>query len=178
MGSRILVAYGTRAGSTQEIAEAVADVLRDGGAEVDVLDVKRIYAVSPYQSVVIGSAVRIGQLIPETIQFARRFQPELSTRPVAYFVVCVTMAADTLENRTTASGFLEPLRAIQYPVSVGLFAGKVDHTRVEPLWRFLLSFVKEGPMVDADHRDWNAVRAWARELVPLLVESAVETVSG
>ncbi|HPL27317.1 MAG TPA: hypothetical protein PLG21_04580, partial [Anaerolineae bacterium] len=50
------------------------------------------------------------------------------------------------------------------PVSTGLFAGKVDPAKMEPIWRFMMSFVKEGEMAPGDHRDWDAIRAWATEL--------------
>jgi flavorubredoxin len=36
MSASVLVAYATRYGSTQEVAEAVAATLREGGLEVDV----------------------------------------------------------------------------------------------------------------------------------------------
>jgi menaquinone-dependent protoporphyrinogen oxidase len=169
MINRILVAYGSRAGSTREIADTIAHVLEAAGAEVDVMDVKKVTDISDYRSVIIGSAVRIGKLIPETMQFAQRFERELRVKPTAYFVVCRTMADDTPENRYVVTGYLEPLCKIKKPVCEGLFAGKIDHTKVEPAWRFLLSYVKDGFMLDGDFRDWDAVNDWARSLVPLLV---------
>lgn len=171
MQPKILVVYGSRAGSTAEIAEVVGDVLRQAGAVVDVRPLQLAHDLRSYQSVVIGSAVRHGRLLNETIRFAWDHEKVLRERTTAYFVACITLKKDTMENRGIASDFLNPLREIKEPVSVGLFAGKIDRTKVEPLWRFLLGFVKDGNFVDSDCRDWGVIRAWALSLVPLLVNA-------
>ncbi len=60
MGRRILVAYATRAGSTAEVAEVVAGVLRESGAEieVDVRPVREVRVLAGYDAVVLGTAMR------------------------------------------------------------------------------------------------------------------------
>jgi menaquinone-dependent protoporphyrinogen oxidase len=173
MVNRILIAYGTRAGSTQEIAERIGDILREAGAEVHVRDISEINDISDYQSVIVGSAIRIGNLIPETVNFAQKFRHDLVSKTTAYFVVCMTMCEDTPENRHIVKQYLEPLGAIKEPVSVGLFAGKIDRSRIEPFWRFMLSQVMEGQMPEGDFRDWYAIGAWAHELAGLLVKQGV-----
>ena len=67
--------------------------------------------------------------------------------------------------------FLAPLLQVKQPASVGLFGGKVDPTRQEPFWRFAASFIKEGDTAPSDHRDWEAIRAWAKGLAPLLASA-------
>lgn len=170
MANKILVAYATKAGSTREVAEFVGQVLRDAGAEVDVRLAREVFDVSWYDSVVLGTAIRSGHPLPEAIGFAQRHQVELRGMPVAYFTLGITMIDDTPENRKTATDFARPLLQITQPVSLGLFAGAVDHTRIAQPRRFLLRFVKSGPMADADHRDWDIIRNWAKGLVPALVQ--------
>lgn len=170
MTNRILVTYATRAGATREVAEFIAQVLRVAGAEVDVRLARQVFDLSVYDSVVLGTAIRRGHPLPEAIGFAQRHQVELRGMPVAYFTLGVTMIEDTPQNRQAATEFVQPLLHIKQPVSLGLFAGKVDHTRLSQPIRFFLSFVKAGPMSDGDHRDWTLIRRWADELVPLLVQ--------
>ena len=43
--------------------------------------------------------------------------------------------------------------------------GKVDHTRLEQPWRLMASLDKSGVMADGDWRDWDAIRAWAGDVV-------------
>jgi menaquinone-dependent protoporphyrinogen oxidase len=168
MVNRILVAYATKCGSTAEIATAIGKLLSSAGAEVDVRRVQDVKDVKGYQAVVIGSATRMEKILPEAIDFANRHRRVLQQIPTAYFTVGVTMVEDTAENRAKAAGYLEPLCQIKRPASLGLFAGKVDHARLDPFTRFALSWVKEGPLAGGDFRNWDAINAWAQGLVPLM----------
>src|SRR5665648_484330 len=58
---RILVAVASRHGSTREIGEAVAEVLRDSGFGVDVADPDDVESIDPYQAVMLGSSVYVGR---------------------------------------------------------------------------------------------------------------------
>ena len=57
MDARILVAYASKHGSTREIAQAIGDVLRDAGFAVKVAAVSTVSDLSPYDAVVLGSAL-------------------------------------------------------------------------------------------------------------------------
>ena len=69
MPNRILVTYASRAGTTAEVAEAIARTLTQEGAQVDVLPMNSVKDLSPYQAVVAGSAIRGSKWLPEAIQF-------------------------------------------------------------------------------------------------------------
>ena len=170
MGDKILIAYASRAGSTGEIAEAVGQVLCKAGAIVDVRRIQDVKDIKPYRSVIIGSAVRMGRLLPETVRFAKKHNSSLQQIPTAYFVTGITMRKDTPENRKQAVSYLEPLCRIKEPVSMGLFGGKVDHSKLGLLWRFFLSFDKEGMPREGDWRNWEAIFTWAVELCTALSE--------
>ncbi len=168
---RILVAYASKCGSTGEVAAAVGQVLCAAGAEVDVLRAQQVKDLSPYSAVVLGSAARMGRLLPEARAFAARYSAALSRLPTAYFFVGITMNHDTPENREKAAVCMEPLRQVKEPVSMGFFGGKVDPATLEPVWRFATRWIKEGDMAPGDHRDFQAIRAWAGELMPLLAKA-------
>lgn len=55
MQTKVLVAYSTNAGSTGEVAEAVAGELRKDGTTVDVKRLEEVADISPYQAVVVGA---------------------------------------------------------------------------------------------------------------------------
>jgi menaquinone-dependent protoporphyrinogen oxidase len=167
MNGRVLVAYASRAGSTGEVAQAVADVLCQQGFEVDVRKVNDVRDVSGYRAVVVGSAARMGKLYGETGRFVNKHRKALAVIPTAYFFSGFMMNEDTPENRATAGKLLEPLVAARQPVSVGLFGGSLKYANLEPLFRWVFSMAKEG-MPEGDWRDWDAIRAWSGELAPLL----------
>jgi len=60
MANKVLVAYGSKYGSTAEIAEKIGHVIADEGFQVDVLSADKVKNVTDYQGVVIGSAAYIG----------------------------------------------------------------------------------------------------------------------
>lgn len=165
MNDRILVAYATRAGSTAEVAETIANSLRSGGAAVDVCPVKQVSDLSPYRAVVLGSPVRMGRWLPEAFAFLKTHQAELSKIPVAYFVTCVTLTSNTVENRRTVDAYLDPARAILRPVSVGLFAGALDGSKVSFVDRLMIKAIKTP---EGDFRKWDEIHLWADSLKPLM----------
>ena len=160
MSDKILVAYATKAGSTAEVAEAVGEELRNMGAEVDVRLAKDVKALKPYSAVILGTAIRMGQLSSDATKFVEKNQEALKQVPVAYLVVCLTMKEDTEENRSTVEAYLDPVREMVEPVDTGLFAGVIDYSKLSFTARTMSKAMK---VSEGDFRDWEAIRAWAQQ---------------
>jgi menaquinone-dependent protoporphyrinogen oxidase len=171
MNDKILVTYTSRFGSTAGVAEAIGKTLSENGAQVDVLPMKEVTDLSPYQAVVAGSAINGAIWLPEAMQFMQNHQAELRNKPFAAFLVCMTLSMKKGEQyRSNVSNWLEPVRALVRPVSEGLFAGALDISKIPSFsdrLKFRLS-VLFGVWTEGDHRDWNAIKTWAESLVPLL----------
>jgi len=162
MKGKILVAYAGRCGSTAEVAQAIGRTLGGAGNRVDVLDISSSIDLKGYDAAVIGSAVRIGQLMPETLKFVKENREILNGMPVALFSVGITPYPDTTANRARAFSFLSPLLSLVNPLSAACFAGKVDTSNL-PLPQKLI--VKAVKCPQGDFRDWDVIREWARGLV-------------
>jgi menaquinone-dependent protoporphyrinogen oxidase len=172
MNDRILVTYASQTGSTVGVAEAIGRTLAEGGAQVDVLPMQDVTDLTPYQSVIAGSAIQNKQWLPEAMQFVREHRAELSRKPFAAFLVCMTLAMRNGESyRPFVAEILGPVRALVNPISTGLFAGTLNISKI-PSWSDRVKFrmsVMFGVWKEGDHRDWNAIQAWATDLKANLI---------
>ncbi len=172
MSKKILVAYASKAGSTSEVADFIGKTLADKGAVADVKQLKNIRDITGYQAVVIGSAIRAGRLLPEAVDFVKHYKADLQKTPVAYFIVCMTMKDNTEENRKKADSFLDPLRNEIAPVSVGLFAGKMDYSKLGFASRSVVKHMVKVP--EGDFRNWDSIKKWADNLLPKLTSVKIQ----
>ena len=172
MNDKILVTYASRNGSTAGVAEAIGKTLAESGAQVDVLPMQDVKDLAPYRAVVAGSAIQAQQWLPEALLFVQSHRVELACKPFAAFMVCMTLAMKKGDYREQVAAWLDPVCAMVKPVSKGLFAGMLDISKIPSFGdrlKFRLS-VKMGVWSEGDHRDWNAIRLWAENLRPLLLQ--------
>jgi menaquinone-dependent protoporphyrinogen oxidase len=173
MSDTILVTYASRAGSTAGVAEAIGKTLAASGAQVEVRAMQDVKDLAAYRAVVAGSAIQGGRWLQEAMHFTQTHRATLAQKPFAAFLVCMTLAMPSAEKyRTHVATWLEPVRALVKPVSEGLFAGALDISKVSSFrdrLKFRLS-VAFGVWTEGDHRDWNAICAWAADLTPILAE--------
>jgi menaquinone-dependent protoporphyrinogen oxidase len=170
MSDKILVAYASRTGSTVGVAEAIGQTLAEGGIQVDVRPMQDVTDLTPYRAVVAGSAIQDNQWLPEAVQFVRTHQEALARVPFAAFLVCMTLAMKNTGYRDQVAECLSPVRDLVKPVSEGLFAGALDISQI-PSFGDKLKFrvsVMLGVWSEGDHRDWDAIRAWAGSIRPML----------
>jgi menaquinone-dependent protoporphyrinogen oxidase len=167
MKNKILITYASRTGSTQGVAEAIAKIYSENGISVDLQSMQEVKDLTAYQAVVAGSAIQNRQWLPEAMQFLQTHRATLAQKPVATFTLCMTLAMKNGEKyRPDIMQWLAPVRRIAHPVSQGVFAGVLDISKIPSFsdrLKFRLS-VLFGVWSEGDHRDWDAIHAWADEL--------------
>jgi len=163
MNKSILIAYATRAGSTAEIAAALGETLAERGFSVEVKPVKKVSSLDGYQAVILGSAIRMGNWLPEMVKFIQSNQSVLNGLPTALFTVHMLNAGDDEASQVARAAYTAPIRALLPDAPEVFFTGLMDFSRLSFLDRFIASLVKA---VESDQRDWNAIRRWA-ETVPI-----------
>lgn len=161
MNNRILVAYATRAGSTAEIAAAIAETLAARGYAVDVKPVKEKPALDGYAAVVLGSAIRMGNWLPEAVDFVKAHQTSLNAMPVALFTVHMLNTGDDEASRAARAAYLNAVRPLLKDAEAVYFEGKMDFSRLSFLDRAIAKMVKA---VEVDRRDWGQIKGWAGAL--------------
>jgi menaquinone-dependent protoporphyrinogen oxidase len=163
MEKRVLVAYASKYGSTGGVADAIGKEFCKKEMATDVALIRDAGNLSSYQGVVIGSAIYMGKWLSEAMDFVKENRNILSQVPVAYFLVCMTLSRPTEENRTKVLSYMDPiLKSVPEikPVGIGTFAGAMDYNNLSWINKKILKS-KETP--EGDFRDWNVIRAWARE---------------
>jgi menaquinone-dependent protoporphyrinogen oxidase len=165
MEKKVLVTYASKYGSTGGVADAIGKELCSKDVTTDVALISNAGNIGSYQGVVIGSAIYMGKWMSEAVDFVKKNKDTLRQMPVAYFLVCMTLARPTEENRAKVLSYMDPiLKAVPEikPVSIGTFAGALDYNNLSWLNKKIL---KSKGTPEGDFRDWNSIHAWAREPV-------------
>lgn len=166
MNQPVLVTYASRSGATAGVAEAIAKTLSECGERVELLPMQEVTDLSQYRAVVAGSAIQGQKWLPEAMHFLKKNQAELRHKPFAAFLTCITLSMKSSEQyRDGVSSWMAPVRALVNPVSEGLFAGTLNFRKVPFSFNTLLMRIPValGMWKVGDHRDWEAIRAWAMQ---------------
>ena len=152
MKGTILVAYGSRYGSTRQVAESIASILRERAMRVVLRPVEDVYHLQEYGGVVLGGGIYTGRWHRDCRRFAKRFEDDLRRLPVAVFALGPT--DDVPAHRAgSEQQFVKAIEKLPFePVASALFGGVVDPAKLHfPFNR----------MPAADVRDWDEISAWA-----------------
>ncbi len=171
MENTVLVAYASKYGSTQEVAEAVVAVLRERGLEVAIQPMRKVRTLEGYRIVVLGAPLYIGAWHKDALNFLSRHQEALAQRPVAVFALG-PLSTDEKEMQGSRAQLDKELAKFPWltPVALEMFVGKYDPAKL----RFPDSLIARLPasplhqMPASDVRDWTAIRAWASNLATKL----------
>lgn len=154
----ILVAYATRFGSTQEVAEVIAESLRQAGLAVDLQPMQQVKGIDQYDAVVLGAAIYNAKWHAEAHHFLAQHQEILRQRPLAIFALG-PLTTGEVPMRNSHRQLDKELARYPWlnPVALEIFVGKYDPKKPG------LGFF-ERMMPARDYRNWEAIRAWAQAL--------------
>lgn len=154
----VLVAYASKHGSTQEIAEALGRELGSQGVEADVRSVADVDG-APYEAVVLGSAVYAGRWLESARRFVDRHAGDLAGRPIWLF--SSGPIGDPPRPPDDEAVQIDTILAATGAHGHRIFAGKLDKSRLSfPERAIVLAF----RAAEGDFRDWEAIAAWANEI--------------
>jgi menaquinone-dependent protoporphyrinogen oxidase len=164
----ILVAVASRHGSTHEIAGIIAEELGKRGQSVHVRGAADVEDATPYDAVIIGSAIYMGNWLPEARNFVERNQARLATVPVWLF-----SSGPLGEEQPQPQG--DPAHLDELMRSTGarehrIFVGKLDKHRLGVAERLVARMVKAP---EGDFRDWEVIRGWAGDIADALQSPVV-----
>jgi menaquinone-dependent protoporphyrinogen oxidase len=159
MMNRILVAYASKMGSTQEIAERIGSDLGEARFDVQVSSCADAPPVGEFSAVVIGSAIYTRRWLREATTYLKRQATDLVGRPTFLFQSgpCGEKQSDSVV------GVPRVVRRIATEIGAGdpvTFSGRLDRSKARgPISRWVASGSMAG-----DYRDWAAISTWASSI--------------
>jgi menaquinone-dependent protoporphyrinogen oxidase len=167
--SKLLVAYASKHGSTAGIAEAVAEELRASGVDADLVEAGDARGLDPYDGVVLGSAVYMKRWQRGARQFLHRLEQDLGARPLWIF------SSGPVGDAEVDPTWCEPAKTLRRAQQLNLrdhviFGGQVPQDPSNFVERAML---KDTPPDVQDRRDFDEIRAWARQIAAAVTAVAV-----
>jgi menaquinone-dependent protoporphyrinogen oxidase len=165
-GLRVLVASGTRNGSTAGIADMIGTALIEEGMSAEVRPADEVGSVEEYDAVILGGALYAGRWHHDARGFARRHAKALPGRPVWLFS---SGPLDTSGDTTEIPPVGQAARAAQ---QLGArqhitFGGRLNDQAIGFVAR---SMVRNG--MGGDFRNPARVDTWSRSIVSQLRATA------
>lgn len=163
--AKILITYSTTDGHTRSICEHLQNlVARQHDVVLSALDDDPGIDLSPFDKVVIGASIRYGKHQQQVLDFIKRNQAVLESRPNAFFSVNV-VARKPEKNTPETNPYLKKfLTQIAWkPANLAVFAGKIDYPRYGFVDKHMIRFILwmgKGPTDltgTFEFTDWNKV---------------------
>jgi len=147
---RVLVAYGSKMGGTQGLAEMLGSELADLGYEAEVLSAKVVSDVISYDAVVVGGALYyFVSWHKDAKSLTKRLQTDLRERPVWLF------SSGPLDDSATEKD-IAPIKSVRKAMDrIGARGHVTFGGRLEE---------KNGNLPIGDWRDADHVRQWAQQI--------------
>ena len=178
----VLVAYASKHGATQGIAERIAETLRASGLEADARPASEVRDARPYDAFVIGSAAYVHHWMKEARSFVDHNRALLASRPVWLFssgpIGSEPIDKDGVDAKVASvpaemPGLVAALGARDHRV----FFGAYERDR-KPMG-FAERFAAKMPsswmdgVPYGDFRDWPEIEGWAKGIAQELAPVAV-----
>jgi len=181
---KVLIVYGTRYGSTEEVSNKIMNTLKEKGIDTSIINSKDLIAdnqtnLEEYNGIIIGSGIKVGQWTKETKTFMKNNLEFFNNSNIVFGVfVSSGLASNPKKILELKKEYIEDV-INQYGITADLydvFGGVLDLSKdsnIGFLGKKMIKMVsKEDPRVKAnqrnDLRDWNRIMEFTENYVNLL----------
>lgn len=164
MNEKVLVAYATTHGATEEIAEAVARIFREHEIETDVMKARDVRSLEGYNMIILGAPLYMFRWHGDASRFLNKHRRAIQNGiGVAVFGGGPFGAAEPKVWQEVRDNLDKELAKISWfkPISVLVVGGKFDPQGLKFPYN-LIPAMKQQP--SSDLRNWEEIKAWAEGL--------------
>ena len=155
---KVLVSAASKHGSTDDVARAIAEILRESGHSAVVAAPETLTSLNGFDAAVVGSAVYYGKWLDTATTFVDRHLEWFDGRPVWLFSVGPLGDPPKPEAEPVE---IPALVAKTLAREHRLFTGRLDRSRLSLGEKIIVKGVRAA---EGDFRHWDEIRAWARAI--------------
>lgn len=165
--TRVLVAAASKHGATTEIADAIAEELRGAGLDAEAKRAEDVTGdLDGYDAVVLGSGVYAGHWLEPAKALVEDHAEALRRRPVWLFSSGpIGEPPKPAEDPVDAAALVESSGAREHRV----FGGRLRRSDLGWAEKAIVIALRAP---EGDFRDWDEIRAWAREIASSVVATS------
>ncbi len=179
---KVLIVYGTRYGSTEEISQYIADILEKDGFNTTLLnlkglDPKKNPTLTEYDGILIGSGIKIGMWTKDAKKFLEINKEFLKKSKIGVFVSSGD-AGNSEKISKAREDYIEKILA-EKEITANIydaFGGVIDlskSSRIGYLAKKMIKMVaKNDPNIKIDERndfrDWDQIKNFAEKYAELV----------
>ena len=175
----VLVAYATREGQTEKVAQRIAEHLKSGGASVQLVDLARPalargLSLESFDLLVFGASMHAGGLESEMVDFINANAARIGTMSRSFFLVLLSAAAKDPQLRsewlTDARSKMHRQLSVEFN-EVEMIAGALAYSRYPLPLKWLMRRIARKAGEDTDtsrdyeYTDWAQVDRYASRLL-------------
>lgn len=160
---KILITYASKYGATAEIADRIGKEISYSGFQTEIMPVNQVHDIEDFDTVILGSAVYMGQWRKDAIRFLKKYAEKISQKRLWVFSSGPVDEGDPVE---LLQGWMIPkkirsLVEVIKPIDIKVFHGKIEINQLNFFERWILNKVKSPA---GDFRDWKEVKTWALKI--------------
>ncbi len=151
--------YASKHGSTKDISEYICQELQKSGLTAVSFAAVNAPSPTPYDIVVLGSAVYAGSWRKDAIKYVENHKSILKQKTIWLFSSGPVgdPLKPTAENSVHLDNTIDSLKPLEHII----FSGKIDRNALSFGEKAIASALH---VPEGDYRDWEAIAEWAKKI--------------
>jgi menaquinone-dependent protoporphyrinogen oxidase len=172
---KVLLAYASVHGATEEVARFMGELLRQHGKEVRIASVEQVETVEGFDAAILGTAIHGGMWLSKMAHFINEHRKNLKPLPLYAWATCIRVLEEGGYEHAMEHYMRKSLPTTLTFRDYNIFAGRIRREDVDLSDRWTLSVRYDGRIntsyLSGDYRDWQKITAWTLKVADDLTKA-------